>query len=113
MIVDTFMFYNELDVLEVRLTELDRYVDRFVLVEAEVNHAGGPTDLIFQKTKERYAKWAHKITHIVVTAAESPTDKDPWSREKYQRNCILRGLEDVPNDALVMVSDADEIPDMK
>ena len=31
------MFYNEFDVLELRLECLDRYVDRFVLVEAEVN----------------------------------------------------------------------------
>lgn len=112
MIVDTFMFYNEFDVLELRLSVLDEWVDRFVLVESEVNHAGGPKELFFQKNKERYAKWAHKITHVIVSAAESPKDENPWSREKYQRDCILRGLTDVPNESIVMVSDVDEIPDM-
>ena len=112
MIVDTFMFYNELDLLELRLSILDEWVDRFVLVEAEVNHVGGPKELFFQKNKERYAKWLHKITHVIVTAAEAPTDPNPWAREKYQRECIMRGIEYVPDDAIVMVSDVDEIPDM-
>jgi beta-1,4-mannosyl-glycoprotein beta-1,4-N-acetylglucosaminyltransferase len=112
MLVDAFMFYNELDVLELRLELLDRYVDRFVLVEAEVNHVGGPKDLFFQKNRERFAKWLPKIKHVIVTAEEAPKDPDPWAREKYQRNCILRGLEDVPSDAIVMVSDLDEIPDL-
>lgn len=111
MIVDTFMFYNELNVLELRLSILDEYVDRFVLVESEVNHTGGPKPLFFKENKERYAQWSHKIHHVIVTAEESPTDKDPWAREKYQRHCILRGLDDVPSEALVMVSDVDEIPD--
>jgi len=123
MIVDTFMFYNELDVLELRLTVLDRYVDRFVLVESEVNHAGGQKELFFQNNRERFAKWLPRITHIIATAAESPKDENPWAREKFQRECILRGLEGgasadgtfqapVPPSAIIMVSDLDEIPDM-
>lgn len=112
MLIDAFMFYNELDVLELRLTTLDQYVDRFVLVESEVNHAGGPKELFFQNNRERFAKWVPKITHIIMTAAEAPEDDNPWAREKYQRECILRGLEDVDVSAIVMVSDLDEIPDM-
>lgn len=112
MLVDTFMFYNEFDVLELRLECLDRYVDRFVLVEAEVNHVGGPKELYFQNNKERYAKWLHKIEHVIVKANEAPTDESPWAREKYQRECVLRGLADVPDHAIVMISDVDEIPDM-
>ena len=112
MIVDTFMFYNEFDVLEIRLNTLAPYVDLFVLVEAEVNHVGGPKELFFENNKERFSKWLPKIKHIVVSKDESPTDKSPWSREKYQRECILRGLDGIPSDAIVMISDVDEIPDM-
>ena len=112
MLLDTFMFYNEYDILELRLEVLDRYVDRFVLVEAELNHSGGPKELLFQKNKDRYAKWLHKIEHVIVTAEESPKDSNPWCREKYQRECILRGLRDVPDESIVMVSDVDEIPDL-
>jgi beta-1,4-mannosyl-glycoprotein beta-1,4-N-acetylglucosaminyltransferase len=113
MLVDAFMFYNELDILELRLEVLDRYVDRFILVEAEVNHVGGAKELFFEQNKQRYAKWLPKITHIIVTAEEAPKDENPWSREKFQRECILRGLEDVGGDTLVMISDVDEIPDLR
>ena len=112
MLVDTFMFYNELETLELRLSVLDQFVDRFVLVESELNHRGGPKELFFEKNIERFSKWIHKIKHIIVKADESPSDADPWSREKYQRECILRGLDDIPDDATVMVSDVDEIPDL-
>lgn len=112
MLVDTFMFYNELDILELRLELLDEYVDRFVLVEAELNHKGGPKELFFKNNRERFAKWLPKITHVIVGTEELPKDADPWKREKYQRECILRGLDGVPLDAIVMVSDVDEIPDL-
>ena len=124
MICDGFMFYNELDILELRLELLDRYVDRFILVEAEVNHIGGPKELFFENNTQRFAKWLPKITHVIMTAEEAPKDENPWCREKYQRECILKGLAGgasadgtfqvpVPNDAIVMISDVDEIPDMK
>jgi beta-1,4-mannosyl-glycoprotein beta-1,4-N-acetylglucosaminyltransferase len=112
MLIDTFMFYNELDVLELRLEMLDEYVDRFVLVESELNHVGTEKELFFQRNKKRFEKWMHKIEHVIVTAEESPKDENPWCREKHQRECILRGLDGVPPTAIVMVSDVDEIPDM-
>ena len=90
MIVDCFMFYNELDILELRLEVLDEYVDRFVIVESELNHSGGPKELFFYKNQERFAKWLHKIELVVVPASDSPTDENPWSREKHQREYINR-----------------------
>lgn len=111
MIVDTFMFYNELDVLELRLSILDEYVDMFVLVESDTTHIGTPKELVFEQNKQRYARWLPKIRHII--AKDMPTDENPWSREKYQRHCILDGLNDVPDDAIIMISDVDEIPNMK
>lgn len=111
MLIDTFMFSNELDVLEWRLRTLDPYVDRFVLVESDVTHVGTPKELVFQKHKERYTQWLSKLTYVL--ARDMPIDDpNPWSREKHQRHCILDGLTGVPDDAHIMVSDVDEIPDM-
>lgn len=116
MLVDCFMFYNELDILELRLMCLDKDVDRFVLVESEVSHVGAPKELFFQNNRDRFTKWLDKIEHVVVTAEESPKDQNPWSREKYQRECILRGLDrsstPCTDRTIVMISDVDEIPDM-
>ena len=78
-----------------------------------MNHVGGPKELFFQKNKERFTKWLPKIHHVIVTAEEAPKEENPWCREKYQRECILRGLEDVDPSAIVMISDVDEIPDLK
>ncbi len=38
MLIDAFPFFNELDLLEIRLEVLDPLVDRFVLVEASRDH---------------------------------------------------------------------------
>ena len=35
---DCFQFFNELDILEIRLNELYSQVDYFVIVEAEASH---------------------------------------------------------------------------
>ena len=40
MIYDCFCFFNELDLLEIRLNELNPVVDKFVLVEATMTHNG-------------------------------------------------------------------------
>lgn len=108
MLVDTFMFFNELDVLETRLRKLSPHVDLFVLVESTVTHNQTTKTLYFEENKARYAEWLPKIRHVIVS--DMPSDENPWSREKHQRHCILKGMEDVPDDAWVMVSDADEIP---
>jgi beta-1,4-mannosyl-glycoprotein beta-1,4-N-acetylglucosaminyltransferase len=112
MLVDTFMFYNELDILELRLSFLDEWVDKFVIVEAEVNHSGGPKELFFQTHRARYEKWLPKIEHIILKADECPKDINNWTREKFQRDGIIRGLQEVPEQAIVMISDVDEIPDL-
>jgi beta-1,4-mannosyl-glycoprotein beta-1,4-N-acetylglucosaminyltransferase len=106
------MFYNELEILELRLGILDKYVDQFVLVESEVNHSGGIKELSYKNNMERFSAWNHKIKHVIVKAERAPTDENPWCREKFQRECILEGLTDIPDDAIVMVSDVDEIPDL-
>jgi beta-1,4-mannosyl-glycoprotein beta-1,4-N-acetylglucosaminyltransferase len=69
--------------------------------------------MYFNENKERFSKWLHKIEHVIVKADEAPKDENPWAREKYQRECVLRGLTGVPNESIVMISDVDEIPDMK
>jgi beta-1,4-mannosyl-glycoprotein beta-1,4-N-acetylglucosaminyltransferase len=42
-----------------------------------------------------------------------PKGDNPWLRENYQRNCILRGISNAKSDDLIIVSDADEIPNPK
>jgi len=108
MIYDCFIFFNEFELLEVRLHELTGVVDKFVLVEATRTHANKPKPLHFQENRARFSSFADRIIHIVVD--DSPDSADAWVIERFQRNCISRGLVDCRPDDLIMVSDADEIP---
>ncbi|MBV1702162.1 MAG: hypothetical protein KGQ46_10120 [Hyphomicrobiales bacterium] len=106
---DCFTFFNELDLLELRLRELDACVDQFVLVESTLTFTGTVKPLHFKENIERFSPWIHKITHIVVDSfpAAATTSR---AREHHQRDAIMRGLEQARPDDFVILSDVDEIP---
>ena len=108
MIYDAFIFFNELELLEVRLNELAGIVDKFVLVEATHTFTGKPKVLFFQENRDRFKRFESKIIHVVV--ADSPSSSDPWTVETFQRNCIARGLTQCKPNDWVLISDLDEIP---
>lgn len=112
MIFDTFTFWAELDVLEIRLAELYPVVDYFILVEATHTHKGKEKPLFYAENRHRFARFNDKI--IQVTVADLPTDTGGlppvWRREMGQRQAILRGLPMAAPDDIVLVSDLDEIP---
>ena len=66
MIYDCFPFFNELELLEVRLHELDGLVDKFVLVEATRTFAGHPKSLYFAQNRGRFSAFDNKIIHVIV-----------------------------------------------
>ena len=109
MIFDCFTFFNELDVLELRLHELDSVVDRFVLVEATRTFSGRPKPLVFEANKERFKRFLPRIEHVVVR--DLPDESaSPWAREAAQRDAILRGLKTAIPEDVILISDVDEIP---
>ena len=63
-IYDAFLFFNELDLLEIRLTILYPYVDYFVISECDYTFAGNKKPFYFEENKERYSKFLDKIIHI-------------------------------------------------
>jgi beta-1,4-mannosyl-glycoprotein beta-1,4-N-acetylglucosaminyltransferase len=63
-VYDCFTFFNELDLLEVRLEELYEVVDYFVIAEANMSHSGKPKDWILGPNMDRFAKFANKIRYL-------------------------------------------------
>lgn len=110
-IIDCFTFYNELKMLEFRLAELNDVVDYFVLVESAFTHTGNKKDLFFEKNKNLYSKYLHKIIHIIVD--DMPNTENAWDNETHQRKCIDRGIEQLTlnDDDIIFISDVDEVPD--
>lgn len=110
MIYDCFTFFNELDLLEIRLNTLNSIVDKFVLVEATLTHQGKPKPLYFEENKAKFESFSHKIIHVIVDKYPENTNNDAWIFERYQRNMIKEGLKNCKPDDVVIVSDIDEIP---
>lgn len=126
MIYDTFLFFNELDLLEIRLNILDKYVDKFVLVESSETFSGLSKPLYYQENKERFKQWENKIIHHIVQvtpeltkmALESPNTGNKehwWVREFIHKENVMLPLVDCKDDDIIYVSDLDEIwnPDIK
>lgn len=127
MIYDCFIFNNELDLLEIRLNELDNVVDKFVIVESNKTFSNKSKPLYFEQNKARYKKFLYKITHIIVdnfNESEDITQTDfykigkefieknfeTWKKEVFQRNAILKGLKDCKDNDVIIIGDLDEIP---
>ena len=107
-IIDCFIFYNELDLLHIRLEELYDVVDKFVIVEANHTFTGNKKDWNYEKNIERYTKYKDKIIYIKVD--DMPNDGNAWTNEWHQRNAIQRSYYLFNDDDIVIISDVDEIP---
>lgn len=106
-IFDCFCFFNELDLLRLRLETLESIVDVFVVVEATKTFTGREKPLHLKPRD--LGKLSKKVRHVVIDSF--PFDfSDPWRVERYQRNSIARGLSDAKPEDLILVGDVDEIP---
>ena len=108
MIFDCFTFCNELDLLELRLETLSDVVDKFVLVEADQTFTGKSKPFFFAENKARFTNYLDRIIHVQV--GDMPQTNNPWDREHFQRNAVVRGLSGSQTDDIVLLSDIDEIP---
>ena len=123
-IFDCFMYFDEDQVLELRLNILNDYIDFFVIVESTYNHKGEKRKLLFDEVK--FKKFKDKIIYIVYDQipdrVETINPEDPKKtkdykyimnaiyRENSQRNFIIKGLKNAMDNDLILISDVDEIP---
>ena len=135
-VFDSIIFFNELELLEMRLNILNDVVDHFVLTESPFTVSGNEKPLYYQENKDRFAKFNDKITHHITE--EIPNDfshmlekskfhvayKEPdpygtpmidipirFQRALYNRNNSAFAIEKAgaQDDDLIITSDADEI----
>lgn len=138
---DTFIFFNELELLEIRLNILNDFVDYFILVESTKTFTGLDKPLYYLENKNKYEKFNNKIIHIVVddlpnsfdelknrvgsnvemdiirdclTTPNVPAGEVHWLREFYQKEQIKKALydiKDINDNDFIFISDLDEIWD--
>ncbi len=109
-VFDCIPFFNELDILELRLNILDRYVDKFIIEEATMTFSGQEKDLCFKANRDRFKKFLDKI--VYVTVDDSPTTGTTHQRDYFQKNRLIEGLKEVgaTSDDVIIFGDCDEIP---
>ncbi len=124
-IYDCFIYFDEELLLDIRLNILNKYVDKFIIVESKFSHRGEPREPNFNIN--RYKKFQDKIEYILL-------DKNPKNlfkinkddtkinekiivngnlREFFQRNAIQEGLKNADENDLIIISDVDEIPNLE
>jgi len=121
------MYFDEDTVLDVRLNYLNKYVDKFVIIEAEYNHKGEKRKPKFDI--KNFYKFKDKIIYLLVNQEapfmEKVNDLDSeekksgkhimnaLKRENFQRNNIANGLTEATDKDWIIISDLDEIPNLK
>ena len=125
-IFDCFMYFDEDIVLDLRLNYLDKYVDKFVIVESVYNHKGEKREPLFNINK--FKKFKEKIIYLLVkeepknikTINKNYTEikksqkliMNALRRENFQRNFIRNGISQAADNDWIIISDLDEIPDL-
>jgi beta-1,4-mannosyl-glycoprotein beta-1,4-N-acetylglucosaminyltransferase len=126
-IFDCFMYFDEDVVLDLRLNTLNDDVDYFVIVESNFTHKGDRRSLKFDY--KNFPKFKDKIIYLIYDKKpkklENIDEKDSHGqqnrkyifnaihRENGQRNFIAEGLKIAEDDDLILISDVDEIPNLK
>ena len=109
MIFDCIPFFNELDILKLRMQILDPYVDWFVIEEASVTFSGESKRMIFAENRHLFKEFEDKIRYVAVE--DSPMEGvTTHERDKYQKNQLIRALTDCKAEDIIIFSDVDEIP---
>ena len=125
-IIDSFMFFDESMLLDLRLNILNNYVSKFIICESTYNHNGKRKKLNFDI--KNFSKFKSKIEYVVsdkepenlkifnkddtLDLRESKTLDNALIRENFQRNFVNKQLLNIDDNDLILINDLDEIPNL-
>ena len=117
-VIDCFLFFNEIELLKLRLKELGEVVDHFVLVEAKRSFSNRKKQLFFEDRKDEFSQYSSKITHLITPDPPGNSiwrskRRSAWKRQEFQRNYLSNGIRKLKPEKqdLILLSDVDEIFD--
>ena len=105
-IIDCFLYNSEDLILNLRLNLLNKYIDKFIIIEARHHHSGGRKEK-YNFNIDNFSKFRNKIEYFQID--NFPNNLSHWERENFHRNYILKGLSNVYKDDYIIISDIDEI----
>jgi len=123
MLIDSFLFFNEDELAELRIKYLEKIVDYFVVVEADITHQGKKKPWNFPKLLQNNLKrFSNKIQYhqLSIDPAKIKNEEswiiddvkgdDAWRIENFQRNYIKTACQKFSDEDTLIISDVDEIP---
>lgn len=121
-IFDCFTFFDEIDVLKMRLELHYDHVDRFYICEADKTFRGKSKPYNFQENQHAFQRWQDKICYIKHSPNTDGIDLDYkdtsfnftsqyWQIEHSQRNALAFCLSGADDEDIAIVSDVDEFVD--
>jgi beta-1,4-mannosyl-glycoprotein beta-1,4-N-acetylglucosaminyltransferase len=126
LLLDTFLFYNELDLLKARLEYLGNTVDHFVISEANVDFSGKTKEFMLSDALISSLPFAEKIIYhreyinlhsvewlIKRVRYRNRKNRFLWKIQDAQRNATLKPLSFFKSTDIVIFSDLDEFPNEK
>ena len=126
MLIDSFLFFNETELTELRVKYLEKIVDYFVVVEADITHQGKKKPWNFPKilegslkkfsTKIQYHQLSidpEKIKNEESWIIDNVKGDDAWRIENFQRNYIKTACKKFSDNDILIISDVDEIPSIE
>jgi beta-1,4-mannosyl-glycoprotein beta-1,4-N-acetylglucosaminyltransferase len=98
-VYDCFLFFNELELLKLRMEILKDVVDYFVIVESTVTFTSKPKELIFDKNKELFNNFKDKIIHVIIDESPKSFNKieyfiNPINNIDVLKNKVLKFVEE-------------------
>jgi beta-1,4-mannosyl-glycoprotein beta-1,4-N-acetylglucosaminyltransferase len=121
-VIDSFIFFNEIELLKLRLHYLNDVVDYFIISESNYTHSGKPKPYYLD---EVLSELSEDIRNKIIRLKYEPNitqfnfqkdiewcdlGNDYWKLERAQRNLITQNLSQFSLTDMFMVSDLDEIP---
>ena len=96
-------------ILDLRLSYLNKYVKKFIIVESKYTHQGNLKKNFLDLND--FKKYKDKIDYNLID--KFPENLSNWGRENYQRNFLMNSIKDLNEDDYIMISDLDEIPNLR
>ena len=122
-IFDCTTYFNEPLIMDARFNVLDKYVEKFIIVESTYSYSGAKKEINFDKNL--YSKFKNKMQQVII-------DKEPDNiidvannneeivkrmnsiyRIEQQRNEAVKACGNASEEDYIFYSDNDEIPNLE
>jgi beta-1,4-mannosyl-glycoprotein beta-1,4-N-acetylglucosaminyltransferase len=128
-VIDCFPYFNEKELMELRIETLKDVVDEFIILEGDTTYTGAYKGFTVEKTIKELGLSKENIRVIKVSFPQNIEDEvtdfdylyacehntngvvssQYWCRERLQRDSLQSALSEYNDDDVFIVSDCDEI----